>query len=83
MHVEKTVGDRISRDGPGDTENALLDFEKNCEAANVIGARRLVMHLWGGVDSDRHIEHNLATECAPTGARECPQTTQWGFPCVT
>ena len=60
MHVEKTVGDRISRDGPGDTENALLDFEKNCEAANVIGARRLVMHLWGGVDSDRHIEHNLA-----------------------
>ena len=60
MHVEKSVGDRISRDQPGDVESAEREFTKNCEAANVIGARRLVLHLWGGVDSDRHIGRNIA-----------------------
>ena len=60
MHVEKTVGDRLSRGGPGDAESALRDFELNCEVANEIGAKRLVMHLWGGVDSDRNIDRNYA-----------------------
>ena len=58
MHVDKSIGDRISRDQGGDTEEAVRDFEWNCEVADIIGARQLVMHLWGNVDSDRHIEHN-------------------------
>jgi len=58
MHADKTVGDRISRDQGDDTADAVRDFRLNCEVANEIGARRLVLHLWGSVDSDRHIEHN-------------------------
>ena len=58
MHVEKTIGDRISRGEPGDEESALRDFGWNCEMANAIGAKQLVMHLWGGVASDYHIERN-------------------------
>lgn len=58
MHVEKGVGDRISRDQGDDTRDAVRDFELNCDMANAIGAGQLVLHLWGNVDSDRHIEHN-------------------------
>ena len=58
MHADKSVGDRISRDQGTDTTDALRDFEWNCQVANAIGAERLVLHLWGGVDSDRRIEHN-------------------------
>ena len=59
MHVDKSVGDRISRDRGSDTEDALRDFSLNCEVANLIGAKQLVLHLWGNVDSDRHIDHNF------------------------
>ncbi|MBQ8952863.1 MAG: sugar phosphate isomerase/epimerase [Clostridia bacterium] len=58
MHVDKSVGDRISRDQGSDTEDAVRDFGWNCEVADLIGAKQLVLHLWGNVDSDRHIEHN-------------------------
>ena len=58
VHADKSVGDRISRDQGTDTDDALRDFEWNCETANAIGAHQLVLHLWGGVDSDRHIGHN-------------------------
>ena len=60
MHADKTIGDRISRDGPGDAESALRDFEWNCQVAKVIGAKQLVIHLWGSLDSDRCMEHNYA-----------------------
>ena len=59
MHIEKSVGDRVSRDQGSDTEDAVRDFALNCEVADIIGAKQLVLHLWGNVDSDRHIEHNL------------------------
>ena len=58
MHVEKTIGDRVSRGEPGDEASALRDFERNCEMAGAIGAKQLVMHLWGGPASDWHIERN-------------------------
>ncbi len=61
MHVTKNVGDQISRDQGPDTENAVRAFRWNCETANIIGAKTLVLHLWGNVDSDRHIEHNYRT----------------------
>ena len=59
MHVDKDVGNRISRDAPGDTEWAIDAFATNCEIACAIGARLLVLHLWGNADSDRHIAHNF------------------------
>ncbi len=59
FHVEKTIGERLSRATDADTAQALRLFEINCELAKEIDARKLVLHLWNGVGSDRNISHNL------------------------
>lgn len=61
FHVEKTVGDLISRDKDGDTEKALALFEINCSLAKEFKAEKLVLHLWSGLDSDKNMPHNV--EC--------------------
>ncbi|MBR1764787.1 MAG: hypothetical protein IJ746_05275 [Ruminococcus sp.] len=53
FHVEKNVGDLISRNESGDTEKALGLFEMNCVLAQKIGSEKLVLHLWSGLDSDK------------------------------
>lgn len=60
LHVEKQIGERISRNEDGDTETALSLFEVNCDLAKALGADRLVLHLWNGIHSDRDIAHNIA-----------------------
>jgi len=60
FHVEKRIGDLISRNEVGDTEEALRLFQLNCVLARDIGAEKLVVHLWGGLDSDKDIAHNFA-----------------------
>jgi len=60
VHVEKGVGERISRNEPGDTEEAVHLFEINCALAQKLGAKTLVLHLWNGVHSDGNIAHNIA-----------------------
>lgn len=59
FHVEKQVGERISRDERGDTEKAVELFKRNCALAKSLGADRLVLHLWNGIHSDKNIAHNL------------------------
>lgn len=59
LHMEKQIGERISRNQPGDTEYALEHFERNCSFAEWVGAKMLVLHLWGGLDSDYYIDHNI------------------------
>ena len=61
FHVEKSVGNLISRNGGHDTEQAVLMFETNCILAKEFGAEMLVLHLWGGLDSDKDIAHNIRT----------------------
>ncbi|MBQ3003807.1 MAG: sugar phosphate isomerase/epimerase [Clostridia bacterium] len=61
FHVEKSVGNLISRNGEHDTEQAVLMFETNCILAKEFGAEMLVLHLWGGLDSDKDIAHNIRT----------------------
>ena len=58
MHCEKGIGERITRGGEELTE-AFAHFTKNCEIAAEIGAEKLVLHLWNGIDSDRHFDRNL------------------------
>ena len=36
------------------------DFEINCQAASDINADKMVLHLWGGMASDQHIERNIS-----------------------
>ena len=55
MHCEKSIGEAISR---GELAEALRLFAVNCEVARRLGAKKLVMHLWDGLTSDRYIENN-------------------------
>lgn len=59
FHVEKGVGDLLSRNEDGDTEIALTRFEVNCSLAKELGSKVLVLHLWGGIHSDKDMHHNL------------------------
>ena len=71
IHCEKNVGTLLS-DGAaaaaaGDAalaaslrRRALEDFQKNCEMGAMAGSSRMVLHLWGGLNSDRHLEYNLS-----------------------
>jgi len=60
MHTYKEIGSLISRNGDGDAEKALRLFEDNCHNAVRYGIKLLVLHLWGGRDSDKNIGFNLA-----------------------
>jgi sugar phosphate isomerase/epimerase len=59
MHMNKRIGDLISRNEPGDIEAALRQFEFNCAVAEKYGVKLLVLHLWGGFASDKSIDVNL------------------------
>ena len=59
FHIEKQVGNLISRNGEGDTQKALELFEVNCRLAKDIGSQKLVLHLWSGLDSDKDMPHNM------------------------
>lgn len=59
FHVEKSVGNLISRGGEGDVDTALAAFRTNCELAGELGSEKMVLHLWGGLDSDKDIAHNI------------------------
>ncbi len=58
-HVEKGIGELVGRNESGDIPLALSRFEINCRAARVLGAKKLVFHLWNGAPSDRHIERHI------------------------
>lgn len=69
IHCEKGVGTDIShaaylasvRDYMGEDElyaTALKNFRLNCSFGEAVGAKMMVLHLWGGEDSDSHIEYN-------------------------
>lgn len=73
LHADKRIGETISQDGADDMQSeengtevhseayntALEKFRINCELARRIGSGSLVLHLWGGMASDQHFEHNL------------------------
>jgi len=59
LHADKSIGDLISRNEPDDLNEALRRFNLNCEAASKIGAKLVVLHLWGGMASDKNINFNI------------------------
>lgn len=60
MHVTQSVGDLISRNAEGDVDKAIRLFRHNCEFALKLGAKLLVLHLWGGIHSDKNIDVNIS-----------------------
>ena len=61
FHVEKQVGELISRGGEENIKEAVRLFYINCNTACVFGADTLVLHLWGGICSDKNISENIKT----------------------
>lgn len=59
FHVDKNVGELISRNEEGDRQQARENFTINCRMAQMMGAKLLVLHLWGGMPSDRNIAVNI------------------------
>ncbi len=69
FHTDKDIGADLSDGGvalsEGDPDKAeelrrraLDKFRYNCETACEAGSRRLILHLWGGLSSDRAIGFN-------------------------
>ena len=60
VHCEKHIGELLAKNEPGDWKKAMEQFTVNCQIANELGAKSMVLHLWNGEISDRMIENNLA-----------------------
>ena len=71
IHADKDIGTLFSdagvafAEGDRDTSEALCDkatekFRRNCEMGALASSRSMVLHLWGGMNSDRQIEYNAA-----------------------
>ena len=71
IHCEKDIGSMLSDagvlldEGKEDeaeavTSDAFQLFTVNCEFAESLEIPRMVLHLWGGISSDRHIEYNVS-----------------------
>ena len=71
IHCEKDVGTMISdagvlyHDGKNDEAESLYRdaeelFRQNCVMADKLEIPRMVLHLWGGLSSDRNIGYNIS-----------------------
>ena len=71
IHCEKEIGTNLSDAGKAFASNdkASADnlykknlelFKINCEVGRRVGASKMVLHLWGGINSDSHIEYNIS-----------------------
>lgn len=61
VHCDKRIGEAVSQgeDLSLADSGAAAKFRINCGLARRIGARALVLHLWGGMASDQHFEYHL------------------------
>jgi sugar phosphate isomerase/epimerase len=71
IHCEKEVGTMISDAGVLFSEGKTSEAEKlyhdavhfftlNCDTAQKLDIPRMVLHLWGGISSDKNIEYNIS-----------------------
>lgn len=59
MHCAKGVGELISQGDEESIREAIRLFEINSKLAQQIGAKGMVLHLWGGMASDGKIDINI------------------------
>ena len=59
LHCEKTLSEHIAAGTDEELREAFRLFRMNCELAERIGARKMVLHLWNGLISDSRFENNL------------------------
>ena len=66
VHCEKEIGERLSKGGEAEWAEAFRIFEMDCDVAESVGAKKLVLHLWGGRVSDSDFQNNTHTQNVPT-----------------
>lgn len=59
VHCEKVIGEIISKGNENEQVEAYNMFDMDCNVANCIGAKKLVLHLWGGIASDSNFQNNI------------------------
>lgn len=59
VHCEKDIGEIISKANENELIEAYRMFNMDCDVANCIGAKKLVLHLWGGMASDSNFQNNI------------------------
>ena len=59
MHCEKTLSEGFSAGDEAPAAAALQKFAANVRIASALGAKKLVLHLWNGLPSDRNIQNHL------------------------
>ena len=57
MHCEKHIGEAISLE---ESDEAFRRFAINCDIAEKLGAKKMVVHLWDGITSDSNFANNIA-----------------------
>lgn len=58
VHADKRIGELLSHGSESDIAEARRRFSMNCIIAEELNASLMVLHLWGGIDSDYHISRN-------------------------
>jgi sugar phosphate isomerase/epimerase len=59
MHAEKNIGTALGSPRPEQREQAVAWLVENCRLGQLLGAKLLVLHLWGWPELDDHLEYNL------------------------
>ncbi len=56
IHAVKDMGGLIGSPDNAAFEICKLQFTKNCEIAEYVGASKIIAHIWGPPDSDKHMD---------------------------
>jgi sugar phosphate isomerase/epimerase len=59
MHAEKNIGTALGNPQPEQREQAIAWLVENCRLGQLLGAKLLVLHLWGWPELDDNLENNL------------------------
>ena len=60
LHSDKEIGVLLGNCTEEDDREALRRFDKNCAFAKRLSAEKTVIHLWGGIISDKNAQHNIS-----------------------
>jgi len=84
IHADKQIGDLISKNEDGDANEAIRRFRLNCKLGADMNCERIVLHLWGGVASDKTIQLNIdfAEILLPIAKEYGLRLTVENIPCV-
>ncbi|HZU00633.1 MAG TPA: sugar phosphate isomerase/epimerase family protein [Ktedonobacteraceae bacterium] len=59
MHAEKNIGTSLGKPQPEQRQQAVVWLVENCRLGQLLGAKLLVLHLWGWPELDDNLENNL------------------------